>query len=193
MRAAALWVLVAWPGMARADIYKRVAADGTVEFSNMPEGRGWERILSDEDGGAGDGDPRVAERAARRSEYAPHVTEAARRYSLPEALVLAVIDVESAWNPVAVSRAGAMGLMQLMPGTARAMRVRDAFDPRQNILGGVRYLRLLANRYDGDIVLTLSAYNAGEGTVEREGGVPYEATKGYVEAVLERYRHYRGL
>ena len=104
---------------------------------------------------------------------------------------MAVIDIESAWNPEAVSRVGAQGLMQLMPGTARSMRVRDAFNPRQNILGGTRYLRLLANKFGGDMVLTLSAYNAGEGNVRKHNGVPWKATAGYVEAVLERFRKYR--
>ena len=91
----------------------------------------------------------------------------------------------------AESGAGAQGLMQLMPGTAREMGVHDAFDPRQNILGGARLLRTLANRYDGDIVKVLSAYNAGAGALARKGGIPYEGTEGYVRAVLDHYYRYK--
>jgi len=177
------------PGPARADIYKKVRPDGTVVISNMPEGPGWERMFASE--GMGHDDPKAATRLARRRSFAPHVSEAAKLYNLPEALIMAVIDIESAWNPRAVSRVGAQGLMQLMPGTARSMRGRDAFNPRQNILGGTRYLRLLANKFGGDMVLTLSAYNAGEGNVRKHNGVPWKATAGYVEAVLERFRTYR--
>jgi soluble lytic murein transglycosylase-like protein len=177
------------PAPAAADIYEKVGPDGTRMFTNMPEGKGWKRLL--EEVRIGHDNPRVAQRLARRRSFAGHVTEAAGLYNLPEALIMAVIDIESAWNPLAVSRAGAMGLMQLMPGTARSMRVKDAFDARQNILGGTRYLRVLANRYGGDMVLTLSAYNAGLGNVDKHNGVPYAATAGYVEAVLERFRKYR--
>lgn len=177
------------PNSAHADIYEKIAPDGTRMFTNQPEGKGWRRLLEEQR--VGHDDARVAERLARKRSFASHVTEAAGLYNLPEALIMAVIDIESAWNPLAVSRVGAMGLMQLMPRTARSMRVGDAFDARQNILGGTRYLRILANKYGGDMVLTLSAYNAGEGNVKKHNGVPYKATASYVEAVLERFRKYR--
>lgn len=183
---ASMWL--ACPAAA-ADIYEKIGADGTRMFTNEPQGTGWKRLLAEER--VGHDDARVAQRLARKRSFATHVTEAAKLYNLPEALLLAVIDIESGWNPLAVSRVGAMGLMQLMPRTARSMRVRDAFDARQNILGGARYLRILANKYAGDMVLTLSAYNAGEGNVSKHNGVPYDATAGYVEAVLERFRKYR--
>jgi len=92
-----------------------------------------------------------------------------------------------------VSRAGAMGLMQLMPLTARSMGVFDPFDPRQNILAGARYLRILANRFKGDLVLTVAAYNAGEGAVDKYEGIPpYKETQRYVRRVLKHYYAYRG-
>lgn len=129
--------------------------------------------------------------AARRTRLDPLIAEAARYYQIPTALVLGVIRVESAFHTRAVSRVGAIGLMQLMPRTARAMHVRDPFDPRDNVFGGCRYLRLLLNRFDGDLVLTLAAYNAGEGAVMRKQGVPYAQTEGYVRSVLRHYDRYR--
>ena len=106
--------------------------------------------------------------------------------------IRAVMRVESDFNPTVVSRAGAMGLMQLMPKTARSMGVSDPFDARQNILGGARYLRILANRFKGDLVLTVAAYNAGEGAVEKYDGIPpYKETQRYVRRVLKHYYAYR--
>lgn len=102
------------------------------------------------------------------------------------------MQVESNFNPHVVSHAGAIGLMQLMPRTASSMGVRDPFDPRQNILGGARYLRILANRFRGNLVLTVAAYNAGEGAVLRYRGVPpYAETRRYVRRVLEHYYRFR--
>jgi soluble lytic murein transglycosylase-like protein len=115
--------------------------------------------------------------------------DAARRYGLPPALVLAVVAVESGFRPAAVSPKGAQGLMQLMPGTAAALGVRDAANPEQNLDGGVRHLEALLRLYGGDLVRALAAYNAGQGAVARHGGVPpYRETRDYVRKVLERYR-----
>ena len=114
------------------------------------------------------------------------------REQMPEPFIRAVMRVESDFNPTVVSRAGAMGLMQLMPKTARSMGVADPFDARQNILGGARYLRILANRFKGDLVLTVAAYNAGEGAVEKYNGIPpYKETQRYVRRVLKHYYAYR--
>ena len=123
--------------------------------------------------------------------YAPYITEASQIYGIPEAFIRAVIKIESNFNPRAVSHAGAMGLMQLMPATAEHMRVEDPFDPRQNIMGGVRYLRRLSDRYDGDINLVLSGYHAGPGNVEKAGGIPFEKTQQYVKNVYAWYLRYR--
>ena len=121
------------------------------------------------------------------------VLEAAERYHLPPAFILAVIKTESNFHPRAVSRVGAAGLMQLMPKTAEGLGVTDAFDPRQNIMGGSRYLRMLANRFDGDMVRTLSGYHAGGSAVEKKAGVPWAATEKYVRWVLDRYYEYKVL
>ncbi|HEV8198809.1 MAG TPA: lytic transglycosylase domain-containing protein [Candidatus Polarisedimenticolia bacterium] len=108
----------------------------------------------------------------------------ARRHGVDEPLVHAVIEVESKYNPKAVSRAGAMGLMQLMPKTANRFSVADAFDPVQNVDAGVRYLKELLERYSGQVRLALAAYNAGEEAVERHGGIPpYRETIDYVKRV----------
>ena len=124
--------------------------------------------------------------------FADHIREAARLYQIPEELVRAVITVESGFSPRAVSPANAKGLMQLMPATAQRMQVEDVFDPRQNIYGGVRYLRILANLFNGDLALTVAAYNAGEGAVLRYGGVPpYRETEDYVTRVTSLYRRFR--
>lgn len=127
-------------------------------------------------------------------DYDPHVRVAAARYDLPEALIKAVMAAESAFNPRAVSAKGAQGLMQLMPHTARELRVDDVFDPAQNIDGGARYLRQLWTQYDGDLYRTLAAYNAGPEAVRRAGGkVPrYAETQDYVRRVLALYQAYIG-
>ncbi len=118
----------------------------------------------------------------------------ANEENLDARLVKALIEVESGFNPRAVSHKGALGLMQLMPSTARRLGVGDPFDPEQNLRGGIRELRRLIDRYSGDIVLALAAYNAGEGAVARYGGVPpYRETRGYIDRILTIYtgRPYR--
>jgi soluble lytic murein transglycosylase-like protein len=113
----------------------------------------------------------------------------ARRHGVDEALVHAVIQVESRYDPFAVSPRGAMGLMQLMPRTAERFEVTNAFDPVQNVDGGVRYLKELLARYSGQVRLALAAYNAGEEAVERHGGIPpYRETVDYVKRVLSARR-----
>jgi soluble lytic murein transglycosylase-like protein len=117
------------------------------------------------------------------------ITKAAERYDLPEALIRAVVQAESGFKVRAVSPAGARGLMQLMPGTAKEMGVTDPFDIEQNIDGGSRYLRTMLDRFDGDVRLALSAYNAGPGTVAKYNGrVPYAETRNYVDRVLRFVR-----
>lgn len=113
---------------------------------------------------------------------------AAHKYSLDESLLFAVIKQESGFNSKAVSSAGAKGLMQLMPGTAKSLGVSDVFDPVQNINGGAKHLRGLLNRYKGNLILALAAYNAGEGNVDKYGGVPpFKETQNYVKSILANY------
>jgi len=116
------------------------------------------------------------------------VKEAADRHSLDPALVKAVISTESSWNPRAISRKGAVGLMQLVPGTAQRFGVGNLFDPAQNVEGGTAYLKTLLDRYDGDLNKTLAAYNAGEHAVDHSGGIPaYPETQQYVRKVTDAY------
>ena len=116
------------------------------------------------------------------------VREAAERHHVDPALVRAVIETESNWNPRAVSRKGAGGLMQLIPTTAQRYGAHDLFNPEQNIDAGVRHLKMLLGRYNGNLDLALAAYNAGEGAVDRAGGVPhYRETKNYVQKVQNAY------
>lgn len=116
------------------------------------------------------------------------VREAASRHNVDPALVRAVIETESNWNPGAVSRKGAAGLMQLIPTTAQRFGVNDAFNPKQNVDAGVRYLKRLLERYNGNLDLALAAYNAGEGAVDRAHGIPaYRETRNYVQRVQDAY------
>jgi soluble lytic murein transglycosylase-like protein len=116
------------------------------------------------------------------------VREAAERHQVDPALIRAVIQTESNWNPGAISRKGALGLMQLIPTTAQRFGVNDAFSPKQNVDAGVRYLKTLLERYNGNLDLALAAYNAGEGAVDRAHGIPaYRETRSYVQRVQQAY------
>src|SRR6266403_1751292 len=146
--------------------------------------------------------PRDGEGLSFHSEYGPFSPplgaccapgySAAAQYKVPAELVRAVIWAESAGDAGAISTAGAIGLMQLMPRTAGEMFVEDPVDPAQNIMGGTRYLRWLANQFNGDMILTLAAYNAGPDAVRKYGGVPpFEETRVYVRRVVAYYQQLR--
>jgi soluble lytic murein transglycosylase-like protein len=196
----------AQPSVAYADIYRRIGADGVVHFTNIrPKGGGWSRIIHIRGTKPTAGQRPIVASAAAPMASVPsggysyerwdsYVREAAALYRVPVPLVRAVMRVESGFNPNVVSHVGAMGLMQLMPGTAKRMGVRNPFDPRENIFGGVRYLRILANMFHGDIVLTLAGYNAGEHAVTKYRGIPpYEETQRYVRNVLRNYQNFKSL
>ena len=187
-RSAGLWAVLALgvflPGAAAADIYKYVDRYGHVHLADRPLGPGYVLIHR------GKGYKRKPEApkhdyARNKQRFAPLVEKVARHHHMDPHLVHAVVQVESAFDPAAVSRKGAVGLMQLMPGTARRYGVHDRRDPVRNVQGGVRYLRDLLTRFD-DVVLALAAYNAGENAVERYGYrvPPYPETRRYVDKVL---------
>jgi soluble lytic murein transglycosylase-like protein len=176
---------VAVPSMLLADIYKYVDKDGVIHFSNVPSTEGkWILVIKEK---------RVHFNLGRNYEkYDPEIWKASQRYSVDYNLVKAVIKAESNFNPRAVSRAGARGLMQLMPQTANLLQVNDSFHPEENIDGGVRYLRYLLNLYNENLQLALAAYNAGEKAVFKYRGIPpYQETQTYVQRVLRYYQDFR--
>jgi len=124
--------------------------------------------------------------------YDPIIKRASSQYGIPVSLIKSVMKFESNFNPYAVSPSGAIGLMQLMPETAKGLGVRNPFNPEENIFAGVRFLRILFDRYGGNVVLTLAAYNAGPALVDRFGGIPPgERTKKFVKDVLKDCKFYR--
>ncbi len=190
-----LWLV---PGVAAADIYQYTDADGVVHLVNSaPPGSNAKLLVRGGNAPRGTGAPIVAPSdhdPARFSRYDEWIRQASTLYQIPEQLVRAVIKVESDYDPRAVSVSGARGLMQLMPDTAERMQVRDIDNPRENIFGGVRLLRILANAFNGDLSLTIAAYNAGPEAVMRYSGIPpFEQTRNYVVKVTNFYRRYRSI
>lgn len=177
------YALLLWPTVAGAQIYAWRDARGTLVLSDRRLDPAAESYAVPNAPALRATRPVVAGTASGRFE--PVVQEYAARHGLRPDLVRAVIQVESGFNPFARSPKGAMGLMQLMPGTARDLGVRNAFDPVDNIRGGTAYLRRLLDRYEGNEELALAAYNAGFDAVDRHGGrvPPYAETRNYVRKV----------
>jgi soluble lytic murein transglycosylase-like protein len=196
-----LFLLAAPLAAGAGEVYSFVDADGVIHLTNTPSDPRFRQVRRTKDvaglyrtsspGGAPASRPLPA--AGLPGPYLDHIRAASSKYKLPEALILAVMAVESNFDPRALSDKGAMGLMQLMPATARDLYVTDAWDPSQNIEGGSRYLRLLANQYAGDMIRTLAAYNAGPDAVRRAGdSVPnIPETQEYVRKVIALYRVYK--
>jgi len=189
-RILSLGVLVALPwslspgGEARADIYVCEESQGTIQFTNVPARSGCRALIR--------GWSKESFSPSSAGRFEDTIRLAAGRYGVDPHLVRAVIKVESDFNFQARSHKGAQGLMQLMPETAQLHNVGNVYDPDENIDGGVRHLRLLLDRYRGDLSLTLAAYNAGIKAVERYGGIPpYSETRDYVRRVLDYYQRYR--
>ena len=180
------------PVVAKADIYRYVDQRGMVHLADRPAGPGWKLYWK--------GNRKVRRSALRtrnkygenRREFGPLIDQVAQKYRLDGALVHAVVRAESAYNPSAISKKGAVGLMQLMPGTAARYGVRDRYNPAQNLKAGVSYLRDLLVEFN-DVVLALAAYNAGENAVIKYGRKvpPFPETRTYVRRVLAFYREIR--
>ena len=188
-------------GAARADIYAYTDADGVRHFTNLqPTDARYKRIIKSRETEPGYHFPSTSHPAGlalggspvRASAYDGLVRQAAQAYQMDEALVRAVIHTESAFNPSAVSTKGASGLMQLMPETASRYGVHDVFDPVENVYAGVHYLHDLKQMFNGNMQLTVAAYNAGENAVLRYGGIPpYPETIDYVSRVIDLHGRYR--
>ena len=171
-------------GPAWSEIYTYVDENGVLHFSNVPTTSRYQYA------GPELGDNIAYYQAPDR--FDNYIRDAASLHGLDFALVKAVVQVESSFNPNAVSKAGAIGLMQIMPENLAAFRLHDPFDPRANIMAGSRYLKSLLKRFDNDIALSLAAYNAGPATVERYNGIPpYPETRKYVTRVMGYYARYK--
>lgn len=184
--------MVAIPFFAGADIYKYVDKHGRVHLTDRPDHSGY-RLLVKTWKGWQEAKVSYGSFSQNRKKYEPTIAQAAKQHQLPPALLHAVITAESAYDPDAISTAGAVGLMQLMPGTAQRYGVRNRRDPVANVSGGTRYLRDLLNMFDDNLVLAIAAYNAGENAVINNGRriPPYKETETYVRRVLKYYNDYK--
>jgi hypothetical protein len=186
------WIVICFlllAAAASADIYKYVDEEGVVCYTDAPNGKKPQQVNKDRnDGSEGKEKPSVKKEAVLQRDYSGYVHKAATKYDLEPELIKAVIKTESNGNHKAVSRKGAMGLMQLMPSTANDMNVSNPFNPEENIEGGARYLKHLLERFGGNLTLALAAYNSGPGTVEKYGSVPpILETREYVKKVFTLY------
>jgi len=174
------------------DIYKYIDENGVIHFTNVPTDSSYQYSLFIKE---------ISKKPTRTfrtfysyssSAYDELITEASQKHGVSFPLLKAVIKVESNFNPRAVSRAGALGLMQIMPENAKAFRMRDPFDPRENILTGTQYFRGLLERFNGKLHLALAAYNAGPNVVDRYNSIPpIRETEDYVERVMKYFQLFK--
>ncbi len=175
-----LWI---FSGSASADVYRYIDANGVMHFSNVPTSSKYRLYFSER---------RARVVTKRLTRYDPVIKEASRRQSVPVPLLKAVIKAESDYNPRAVSKAGAMGLMQIMPQNFKEFDLHHPFNPRENIMAGTRYLKELMEHFGGKLGLALAAYNAGPDAVERYMAIPpYPETVDYVSRVLQYYNEFK--
>jgi soluble lytic murein transglycosylase-like protein len=176
-----------------ADIYKYVDKHGRIILTDKPRHSGYKRLVKTWKGWEEYIPPKNFNWQKNQKKYDATIRSVAKIYKLPHTLLHAVITAESSYNPNAISKAGAVGLMQLMPETAKQFGVKNRKNPRENIYGGTRYLRYLLKLFNNDLKLVLAAYNAGEGTVKRYGNKipPYKETQNYVKKVIKYYKKYK--
>ena len=180
------------PRSVRADIYRYVDDDDIVHFTDAPTDKRFKIFMRDF---KKDKELRTKLKFASSvnpAEFEQLIKSCSEKYGVNPSLVKAVIHAESGYNPNAVSSKGASGLMQLMPGTAKSLKVADRFNPKDNVEGGVKYLRFLLDTFRGDVSLAVAAYNAGLNKVAKYGGIPpYNETRTYVNRVLSYMKSYQ--
>jgi hypothetical protein len=187
---ASAFLLIFYASPASSDVYKYVDENGVACYTDAPMGKKTVRIIKEQTGAA---KPVKADDGATSSvtsrDYSGYVQQAAAKYEIEPDLIHAVIKTESNGNQRAVSKKGAMGLMQLMPSTAYDMNVVNPFNPEENIEGGTKYLKQLLEKFNGDLTLALAAYNAGPKTVEKYGNVPpISETRQYVKKIISLFK-----
>lgn len=169
---------------AAADIYMYVDKKGVVNFTNVPTSAKYQLFVKEL--------PARMRRNFSTTEYDHIIRKATETYDVDFSLIKAVIEAESGFDPEAVSKKGAKGLMQIMPGNFQYLSVQDPFNPAQNIMGGVKYLQELLRRYENRLPLVLAAYNAGPEAVDQYRQIPpYEETQNYVKKVMKLYKQYK--
>lgn len=182
----ALCFLFLFSGPAAAHIYRYVDQDGVLHFTNTPTDPGYSLYMREESRNSGGGNTLDSQI------FDPIIREAGTRHGLDFSLIKAVIRTESGFNPRAVSKKGAKGLMQIMPENFKDLSVKDPFDPSQNIMAGALYLKRLLTRYKDKLSLALAAYNAGPAAVDKYQQIPpYEETMAYVRKVMAFYSQYK--
>jgi soluble lytic murein transglycosylase len=170
-------------GASRADIYRYIDENGVMHFTNAPTSDKYKLFMRER---------RLFIAKLDSKQFDPIIAEASKKYDLEAPLIKAVIKAESDFDPNAISQKGARGLMQIMPMNFRLLNVENPFDPNQSIDAGARYLREMMDRYQGKLTLSLAAYNAGPGAVDRYKGIPpYQETEQYIERVMKYYHHYK--
>lgn len=178
-----LYIMLAVAKPLYADIYVYVDSDGVLHFTNVPtSSKSYDyKVYIKEN-------PKKPLESYNEDLYDHVISEASNTHGVPFSLLKALIKTESDFNPWAVSSAGARGLMQLMPENIKTLKIKNPFDPRENIMGGTRFLKQLINRFNGKLPLALAAYNAGPGVVEKYQRVPpFQETENFVEQVMKYY------
>lgn len=183
-------LLAASPVIANSKIYSYVDDQGTRHFTDVPDNSRYRLLVLSGEDRTGSGERYNSQLLARAIQYDSIIEHAALSFALEPNLLRAVIVVESGFNSRALSKRGAVGLMQLMPATASRFGVSNPYDPRENVHGGARYLKFLIDRFGNNVRLALAAYNAGEEAVDRSGGQipPFTETMAYVPRVMKIYR-----